>query len=98
MSETRTHRERVADAIRSAYGDRPAATVDFVAQETRPEDLLAAARGLADRLDEIMAHPSYRSVFTLAAVHGTPYNGPSWEQHLIDLRAAIALYEPEPGS
>lgn len=108
MSRPLTHRER---AERAADAVRPGATpgtvgedwshkwaelaADAIARETFPWELVKAARKMAARLDEIMEHPSYQNVFTMAAVHGNPYSGPSWEQPLNDLRSAIALYEEE---
>lgn len=58
-------------------------------------ELLAAARALADKLDEIVKHPSYLTVFTIAATHGVPYYGPNYEMELKRLRELIDLNKDE---
>lgn len=93
----KTHQERARDAAVRVIGEAASDEErDAVAQETFPAELAGAALRLADRLDEIMTHPSYENVFTMAAVRGNPYSGPSWEQPLGDLRDALALYEDKP--
>jgi len=49
-----------------------------------------ASTNLADKLDAIIASSEYRSVFTLAMIHGAPYDGPTFELELKELRAALA--------
>lgn len=52
-------------------------------------DLIGAANGLISRLEEIDAHPSYKSLLGIAFAHGVNYTGPSWSEPLEQLRAAL---------
>jgi hypothetical protein len=48
-----------------------------------------AAQALADKLQEIEEHPSFQSVWTIAAVHGCPYTGPNYSIELKALRSEL---------
>lgn len=53
-------------------------------------DVVAAARRLVKRLDEIHADSHYQSVWTLYAIHGGDYsNGPKYDKELAELREAL---------
>ena len=47
------------------------------------------ARALLARLDEISAHPSYRSQVDIAYVHGHRYTGPSFDVVANELRQVL---------
>lgn len=49
--------------------------------------LREAATAFADKIDEI--GPKLNGVFTIAMIHGCPYDGPTWTDALNDLRAAL---------
>jgi hypothetical protein len=56
-------------------------------------DMLAiadAAWALVDKLHEIHASSAYRSVWTVAEMHGGPYRGPTYTAELTALHAALA--------
>jgi hypothetical protein len=55
-----------------------------------------ALKGLVDRLDEIAAHPEFKSVWTLHAVHGGDYRGPNWVDALERARSALCLAAHNP--
>lgn len=59
------------------------------------EEAHEALRALYARLDEITRHPSYQSVFTLAQVHGAPYQGPQWGTEVEQARAALAAFDAD---
>lgn len=63
--------------------------------ESRVGELTKALNNLCDKLDEIVADDSYKSVFTIAFVHGCKYQGPSWEETLKQARATLAAAEGE---
>lgn len=51
--------------------------------------LRVAAQALVDRLWEIQKNDSFNAVFGLAYTHGQPYSGPSWDEPLAELMAAL---------
>jgi hypothetical protein len=51
-----THRQRVASAIQSAYGEKPSPTVQFVADSVFPGELVAAARKFVKKVEDGRAH------------------------------------------
>lgn len=53
------------------------------------ERLRDALQNLVDVLDQIMAHPEYHRVFTIAHVHGGAYRGPNWAEALSEAKAAL---------
>jgi hypothetical protein len=55
--------------------------------------LKEAAAALVAKLDVIQESPSFGGVFRVAAIHHAPYIGPSWEEELNAVRAALA--EPD---
>ena len=95
MSERETIAKwMIANSLATGHGD----TVDDLLSEAagqiaelraRVAKLEAATLALADRLDEIDAHPSFQSLFTITHVHGGCYNGPSWAEPLKAVRAAL---------
>ena len=87
---TRSNRNvKVLLALRAALS--PDAGTGWLPPEVREQ-----AQALCEKLDEIMAHPSYQSVFTQAHNHGFPYSGPTWEKELNVLRAALDALEVKP--
>ena len=51
--------------------------------------MTASGTALADKLDAICQASEYRSVFTLAMIHGAAYSGPTFEHELRELHAAL---------
>lgn len=49
----------------------------------------AALEKLLEKLGQVESHPEYKSVWTLAYLHGQPYSGPTWEKEVQDARAAL---------
>ena len=60
------------------------------ALRARVAKLEAALGGLVERLDEINAHPEFKSVWTLHHVHGGRYSGPNWVEPLEAARAVLS--------
>ena len=48
-----------------------------------------ALQNLVERLDEIHAHPEFKSVWTMYAVHGGQYRGPTWVDALEAARVVL---------
>jgi len=55
--------------------------------------LIKIARELADILNQISAHPSYKGVFGLAQTHGMGYSGPQYGIKLQELEAVLKEIE-----
>jgi hypothetical protein len=59
-------------------------------------ELVAALKGLVNRLDEIHDDPGYRSVWTTSQMHIGPYRGPTYVDALDNARAALAAAGHKP--
>jgi len=56
----------------------------------RSSELLAAARAMCEKMDEVNSHPLYLAVWTCAWNHGIDYsNGPSYKSELTRLKNAV---------
>lgn len=51
--------------------------------------LEVAARALVGKLNEVMKNPNYLGVWTVAAIHGVKYDGPTWGKELAALEAVL---------
>jgi len=58
-----------------------------------PEDLVEAAKDLLNKMDLIEADEGFKSVWSLAMIHGQPYTGPTYEMELQELRDSLATKE-----
>jgi hypothetical protein len=52
-------------------------------------EVIRALRALVEKLDEINAHPAFKSVWTLHHVHGGVYDGPNWVTELERAKKAL---------
>jgi len=50
-----------------------------------------AAKRLEKKLTEIENHPSYKSVWTIASVHGCQYDGPNYSKEIAELRKVLGV-------
>lgn len=53
-------------------------------------DVTTAALEFLKDVDRICGSSEYASVFHIAAMHGCPYSGPTWEKSREALRATLA--------
>lgn len=60
------------------------------AEAGRLDQLERALRGLVMRLDFVHASSAYRSVWALAQLHSSPYDGPTYTAALDDARRALS--------
>jgi hypothetical protein len=76
---------------------QPAPTSDTVNwNDYRPAGEAAALlEALVTKLDEILAHPAYKGVFTLAHVHGMSYKGPKFDAEYDAARAYLEASRAE---
>ena len=87
----------VPEALRGAIVDfylSPALS-PLVERVRALEAVARAAEALLVRIAHVEDHPAYLAVWTLAAAHGCPYSGPTYEQAKLALLAA--LKEPQHG-
>lgn len=49
-----------------------------------------ALRALVKKLEALLADPQFKSVFTIAYIHGSRYAGPTIDRELADAKAALA--------
>ena len=56
---------------------------------TRLASVRDALAALVSRLDEVHAHPAYKSVWTLHMIHGGRYDGPTYVEELARAREAL---------
>lgn len=50
-----------------------------------------AAKALVEKLDKIVLSDEYKSVFTIAQLHNTPYNGETFSIEMANLKRALGL-------
>ena len=55
--------------------------------------LLQASKALIAKIDKITKSEEYKSVFTLAHVHGLPYEGEEWWNEYQELKSVIRELE-----
>jgi hypothetical protein len=65
-------------------------TFTLAPSEERPREVLAAGEALLDKLDAIDKDASYKSIVTIAHIHGCDYTGPNWSAEYDALRAALS--------
>lgn len=55
----------------------------------RMKNFVKLAQGLVNKLEEINNSDDFQGIFSVALVHGHPYNGPTWEKELNALKEAL---------
>ena len=81
--------KELEEVIQTQNGVVVSGTLKLNEARARVAKLEAALKGLVERLDEINAHPEFKSVWTLHYVHGGRYGGPSWVEPLEAARIAL---------
>ena len=59
--------------------------------QAKHQELHRAVSRLVDRLELIGNSEEYRSVFAMAQIHGTPYNGPTYDKELSTVKKLLVV-------